>query len=135
MSEGNDALPDAGTFVLPPDARMEVNHAMTPFLLSDLEKDAKRLADEISLMTGSLRSNLHAITTISTQYIEAHRLAVNNLADRIDESIELTLQLHNQCDVIAESMVKVKAVVAQIARIKGMLDALEHAILNPPNTT
>jgi hypothetical protein len=39
----------------------QVNHAMTPFLLSDLEKDAKRLADEISLMTGSLRSNLHAV--------------------------------------------------------------------------
>ena len=55
---------------------------MTPFLLTDLEKDAKRLADEISLMTGSLRSNLHAVRSygdLASAHFDMHFLDYNHL--------------------------------------------------------
>eukprot|EP00041_Stephanoeca_diplocostata_P010808 m.173481 g.173481 ORF g.173481 m.173481 type:complete len:211 (-) comp18301_c0_seq2:340-972(-) len=60
---------------------IKVDMPATRFLLDDLEKDATKLADSIAHVSGSLKINLHALTTMCGQYIDAHKLAVDSVGE------------------------------------------------------
>eukprot|EP00047_Mylnosiga_fluctuans_P008145 m.6223 g.6223 ORF g.6223 m.6223 type:complete len:130 (-) comp2077_c0_seq1:142-531(-) len=121
----------AAIVTLDPTEKLQVNQPVTPFLLQYLEDDAQRLAANMANLMGMLGANVHAMSGITKEYVEAHRMATENLGEGVDLCIKQMSSLIVKCNEISENMEPVETLCAQIRTIKKTLDVLENAASHP----
>mmetsp|Transcript_16748 Transcript_16748/g.43468 ORF Transcript_16748/g.43468 Transcript_16748/m.43468 type:complete len:145 (+) Transcript_16748:46-480(+) len=130
--EGDVAVPDLGTvpspITLDGAGPIKVDIPTTRFLLDDLEKDAAKLADSISHVSGSLTANLNALTMIASRYSEVHKMAVDDVGKSVDHSIDAMSSLMIGCEQISENMPPIEKLIEQLKTVKDTLTILEDAV-------
>uniref|UniRef100_A0A8W8LS73 BLOC-1-related complex subunit 6 C-terminal helix domain-containing protein n=1 Tax=Magallana gigas TaxID=29159 RepID=A0A8W8LS73_MAGGI len=59
-----------------------------PMAVMELEMAAKRVADNVDLLMGNLRSNLHKMSAITVGCLDAYKKSVDTTCDSVDSSIK-----------------------------------------------
>ncbi|XP_006820501.1 uncharacterized protein LOC100368950 [Saccoglossus kowalevskii] len=96
-----------------------------PHILEDLEKQAKKVADNLDLMMGNLKGTLHNMSAISVGYIQTHRDSVNGMGEAVDNSVKSMYTLIAKCEELNKNMQPIYQLSRQIKEIKRRLDLLE----------
>ncbi|XP_077982197.1 uncharacterized protein LOC144437184 isoform X1 [Glandiceps talaboti] len=96
-----------------------------PTALDDLEKQARKVADNLDLMLGNLKGTLHNMSAISVGYIQTHRDAVDRMGESVDNSVKSMYSLIAKCEELNKNMQPVYQLSRQIKEIKRRLDLLE----------
>ncbi|XP_065829398.1 BLOC-1-related complex subunit 6-like [Oscarella lobularis] len=95
--------------------------------LSDLEQQAKRVADGLDLMLGNLTNSLHYMSAVAVQCIDAYQQSVNEVGQAVDHGMKAMYALIAKCEGIASKMEPIEKLAQQIQDIKQTLDVLERA--------
>jgi len=112
----------------PSQQTLGVDIPATQSLLDDLNKDASKLADSISHLSGGLTVNLHALQHICSQYITVHETAVADVGQAVDRSVSAMSSLMIGCEQISENMPPVEQLMEQLTKVKETLDILESTV-------
>ncbi|XP_070558423.1 dentin sialophosphoprotein-like isoform X1 [Ptychodera flava] len=96
-----------------------------PTIISDLEKQATRVADNLDLMLGNLKGTLHNMSAISVGYMQTHRDSVDRMGETVDSCVKSMYSLIAKCEELNKNMQPVYHLSTQIKEIKRRLDQLE----------
>lgn len=99
-----------------------------PMAVMELEMAAKRVADNVDLLMGNLRSNLHKMSAITVGCLDAYKKSVDTTCDSVDSSIKSMYALMAKCEELSKSMQPVYQLGNQIKEIKRLLDRFESQL-------
>lgn len=99
-----------------------------PGVLVDLEEHAKRVADSLDLMMGSLRTNLHRMSAITVGCQTTYKDAVDKTCDSADASIKSMYALMAKCEELYKNTQPITELHEQIKEIKRLLDMFETQV-------
>lgn len=99
-----------------------------PQAINDLEMHALQVADNLDLLMGNLRSNLHKMSAITVGCLSAYKTSIDTTCDSVDSSIKSMYALMAKCEELSNSMKPVNRLAEQIKEIKRLLDRFESQI-------
>lgn len=103
-----------------------------PQAVHDLEMHALKVADNLDLLMGNLKSNLHKMSAITVGCLSAYKTSVDTTCDSVDSSIKSMYALMAKCEELSNSMKPVNKLAEQIKEIKRLLDRFEGQIADKP---
>ncbi|CAH1785185.1 unnamed protein product [Owenia fusiformis] len=106
-----------------------------PRVVLDLELHARKVAGNLDLMMGNLKSNLHKMSAISATCLELYRDSVDHTCDSVDASIKSMYALMAKCEELSYTMTPIYKIADQIKEINRLLDIFETKIMKEEKTT
>ncbi|XP_061186663.1 uncharacterized protein LOC133194770 [Saccostrea echinata] len=106
-----------------------------PMAVMELEMAAKRVADNVDLLMGNLKSNLHKMSAITVGCLDAYKKSVDATCDSVDSSIKSMYALMAKCEELSKSMQPVYQLANQIKEIKRLLDRFESQLSEKASKT
>ncbi|XP_052067576.1 dentin sialophosphoprotein-like [Mytilus californianus] len=103
-----------------------------PQAVHDLEMHALKVADNLDLLMGNLKTNLHKMSAITVGCLSAYKTSVDTTCDSVDGSIKSMYALMAKCEELSNSMKPVNKLAEQIKEIKRLLDRFETQIADKP---
>ncbi|XP_063440251.1 dentin sialophosphoprotein-like [Mytilus trossulus] len=103
-----------------------------PQAIHDLEMHALKVADNLDLLMGNLKTNLHKMSAITVGCLSAYKTSVDTTCDSVDGSIKSMYALMAKCEELSNSMKPVNKLAEQIKEIKRLLDRFEMQIADKP---
>lgn len=103
-----------------------------PQAIHDLEMHALKVADNLDLLMGNLKTNLHKMSAITVGCLSAYKTSVDTTCDSVDGSIKSMYALMAKCEELSNSMKPVNKLAEQIKEIKRLLDRFETQIADKP---
>lgn len=100
-----------------------------------MEKRAREAADAFVHLSGTLQTNLKAVTSILDQYEKLYAAGALEVSGAADEAVSSVQDLIKKVGVLDAEMSKVYDVQQEVAAIKTLLDDLEQRFLPPPEST
>ncbi|KAH9490638.1 BLOC-1- complex subunit 6 [Bulinus truncatus] len=91
----------------------------------ELENHAHKVADNLDLMMGNIRNNLHKMSAITIGCQDAYKRSVDITCDSVDASIKSMYALMAKCEELTAVMGPVEQLALQIKEIKRILDLFE----------
>ncbi|KAK3928782.1 BLOC-1-related complex subunit 6 [Frankliniella fusca] len=98
-----------------------------PYILNDLENEARRIATSVDTLTESLAGILRS-ATLTVDCVEIYRDAVCKTCDAVDSNIKAMYQLMAKCEELSKSMKPIYKLGEDIKEVKRLLDMLESAV-------
>lgn len=98
--------------------------------VKELEDHACRVADNLDLMMGNIRNNLHKMSAITIGCQDAYKRSVDITCDSVDASIKSMYALMAKCEELSASMGPVEQIATQIKEIKRILDLFESQLID-----
>ncbi|CAL1526960.1 unnamed protein product, partial [Lymnaea stagnalis] len=80
----------------------------------ELENHARRVADNLDLMMGNIRNNLHKMSAITIGCQDAYKRSVDITCDSVDASIKSMYALMAKCEELSASMGPVEQLATQM---------------------
>ncbi|KAE8746441.1 hypothetical protein FOCC_FOCC006807 [Frankliniella occidentalis] len=99
-----------------------------PYILNDLENEARRIASSVDTLTESLAGILRSISALTVDCVEIYRDAVCKTCDAVDSNIKAMYQLMAKCEELSKSMKPIYKLAEDIKEVKRLLDMLESAV-------
>eukprot|EP01094_Clydonella_sp_ATCC50884_P023934 TRINITY_DN5876_c0_g1_i1.p1 TRINITY_DN5876_c0_g1~~TRINITY_DN5876_c0_g1_i1.p1 ORF type:complete len:167 (+),score=52.79 TRINITY_DN5876_c0_g1_i1:197-697(+) len=97
-------------------------------LLGQLEQNANVCAENMAHLLGSLRSALHAISAMSTQYMDTYKDSVESVGENVTMSVLAMHQFIQKAKELNQSLKGIEHLEKEITTIKSTLDQLEAAM-------
>ncbi|XP_055882194.1 uncharacterized protein LOC106075863 [Biomphalaria glabrata] len=94
----------------------------------ELESHARKVADNLDLMMGNIRNNLHKMSAITIGCQDAYKRSVDITCDSVDASIKSMYALMAKCEELSAAMGPVEQLAGQIKEIKRILDLFESQL-------
>eukprot|EP01012_Entosiphon_sulcatum_P054416 TRINITY_DN75171_c0_g1_i1.p1 TRINITY_DN75171_c0_g1~~TRINITY_DN75171_c0_g1_i1.p1 ORF type:complete len:201 (-),score=34.61 TRINITY_DN75171_c0_g1_i1:23-625(-) len=94
-------------------------------LADTIEKQARCMAESLEHVTGSLRSSLHAIGGMTTEYMRVYQGATATLAENLDSSIASMRTFVDRCRALNADLKKMRDLQAEIKGVKESVISLE----------
>lgn len=98
-----------------------------PYILNDLENEARRIASSVDTLTESLAGILRSISALTVDCVEIYRDAVCKTCDAVDSNIKAMYQLMAKCEELSKTMKPIYKLADDIKEVKRLLDTLESA--------
>ncbi|XP_059143888.1 uncharacterized protein LOC131931197 [Physella acuta] len=96
----------------------------------ELENHARRVADNLDLMMGNIRNNLHKMSALTIGCQDAYKRSVDITCDSVDASIKSMYALMAKCEELSMAMGPVEQLAVQIKEIKRILDLFETQLMD-----
>ncbi|KAL3852578.1 hypothetical protein ACJMK2_016198 [Sinanodonta woodiana] len=99
-----------------------------PQAVIELENKARMVADNLDLMMGNLKSNLHKMSAITVGCLGAYKTSVDLTCDSVDGSIKSMYAMMAKCEELSKSMDPVYKLADQVKEIKRLLGIFESQL-------
>ncbi|XP_064633024.1 uncharacterized protein LOC135491225 [Lineus longissimus] len=96
-----------------------------PHAVKDIETHAKRVADNLDLMMGNLKNNLHKMSNITRGCCSVYKEGIDSTCDSVDAGIKSMYALMAKCEEVSHGMKPIHQLADQIKEIKRLLDLFE----------
>ncbi|XP_050391024.1 uncharacterized protein LOC126810100 isoform X1 [Patella vulgata] len=106
-----------------------------PNAIVELENQARRVADDVDLMLGNLRSSLHKMSARSVACLTAYKDSVDYTCDSVDTSIKSMYALMAKCEELSKTVDPIYQLANEIKEIKRLLDLFESQLTEKASKT
>jgi len=98
---------------------------LDPSIIQTLEKSALHITQDFNALSTRLSDYITAISASTAQSVGVHRMAVDNLNEEVEKSIEALLALISKCDELAMDLSAIDLLSEQIKHVKDSLAFLD----------
>jgi len=97
-------------------------------VLDHLERSATEYSRNLSTLLETLHNGLHDISSNSVQHLQVHKMATDNLAEQVDQTVLAMHTLVTKCIHLNKELKKVEELHKEIKELRRAVDTCSIAL-------